>query len=295
MPALKALIFGISGQDGFYLKELCLREGLEVTGLSRSEGNWVRGDVADSKLVEDLIRRVKPDYVFHLAAHSTTSHEALFENHGTIATGTLNILESCYRHARKTKVFLSGSALQFENKGQPIRETDPFVATSPYVIARNYSVEAGRYFRSLGMHVYIGYFFHHDSPLRSERHINQKVVRAAQRIAEGSAEVLELGDLGVNKEFNYAGDLMEAVWLLVNQGRIDESLIGSGLAFSIEDWVASCFKFIHKNWKDFVVVKPGFKPEFETLVSNPERITSLGWSPKVGFDELVNMMMTKKS
>lgn len=294
MTALKALFFGISGQDGFYLKEVCLREGLEVIGVSRSEGNWIRGDVCDLKLVESLIRREKPDYIFHLAAHSTTAHEALFENHETIATGTLNILECCYHHSRTTKVFLSGSALQFENKGNPIRETDPFVTTSPYVISRNYSVSAGRYYRGLGLKVYVGYFFHHDSPLRSERHISQKIVRAAQRIAQGSREILELGNLGVKKEFNYAGDCMEAVWLLVNQNDIYEALIGSGKAFQIEDWVASCFKVIHKDWKDFVVVKPGFVPEFTTLVSNPERITGLGWNPKVQFNELVNMMMNNK-
>ena len=292
---MKTLIFGISGQDGFFLKELCIREGLEVIGVSRSEGDWIRGDVSDLKLVEGLIRAEKPDYVFHLAAHSSIAHGTLFENHETIATGTLNILESCFRYTRETKIFLSGSALQFDNKGQPIRESDPFVASSPYVIARNYSVDAGRYFRSIGVQVYVGYFFHHDSPLRTEHHINQKVVRAAQRIAQGSREVLELGNLGVKKEFNYAGDCMEAVWLLVNQNDIYEALIGSGMAFWIEDWVASCFKFIHKDWKDFVVVKPGFVPEFTTLVSNPERITSLGWNPKVNFDELVNMMMNKKS
>ena len=119
---MKALIFGINSQDGFYLNEILKNSSVEVVGISRSAGSWLKGDVSDTDFVEGLIKSKNPDYIFHLAANSTTQHYTLFENHETISTGTLNILESVYKYSPKTKVFLSGSAMQFENKGLPIDE-----------------------------------------------------------------------------------------------------------------------------------------------------------------------------
>ncbi|HOV11632.1 MAG TPA: NAD-dependent epimerase/dehydratase family protein, partial [Bacteroidales bacterium] len=141
---MKAVVFGIHGQDGYYLNNILQKNNVQVIGVSRSEGNWVRGDVSNRTFVEELIRNHQPDYVFHLAANSTTRHDALFENHETISTGTLNILEAVYRYSPGTKVFLSGSAMQFENKGLPIDEQTPLSASSPYAVARIQSVYAGR-------------------------------------------------------------------------------------------------------------------------------------------------------
>ena len=289
---MKALIFGISGQDGFYLSELLQTINIEVLGVSRSQGDWIKGDVADFAFVEALIKTHQPNYIFHFAANSTTHHSALFNNHKAISTGTLNILECVRLHCPAAKVFLSGSAMQFKNEGLPIDEQTPFEASSPYSIARIQSVYAGRYYRSaFGLLVYFGYFFNHDSPLRSERHVNQKIVSSVKRIANGSTEKLELGNIDVKKEFNYAGDVVEAVWTLVNQDTVFEAIIGSGDAHSIQEWVECCFKKINKNWEDYVITNHDFIPDYKILVSNPELIRSIGWQPKVDFYKLVDITM----
>ena len=288
---MKALIFGISGQDGYFLTELLRKKNIQIIGVSRSYGDLI-GYVGDYSFVESIIKHHQPNYIFHFAANSTTNHSALFDNHNAISTGTLNILECVRLHCPTAKVFLSGSAMQFKNKGVPIDEQTPFEASSPYSIARIQSVYAGRYYRSaFGLLVYFGYFFNHDSPLRSEKHVNQKIVSSVKRIANGSTEKLELGNIDVKKEFNYAGDIVEAVWVLVNQDTVFEAIIGSGDAHSIQEWVEYCFKKVNKNWEDHVIINPDFIPEYKILVSNPKLIRSIGWQPKVDFYKLADIMM----
>ena len=207
----KALIFGVNGQDGWYLSKLLIANNFDIIGISRSNPKFIIGDVSNYDFVEKLIKSNQPDYIFHLAANSTTRHDTLFENYQTITTGTLNILESVHKHSKHSKVFISGSGLQFVNKNEPISELDPFEARDSYSMARIQSVYTARYFRSLGVNVYVGYFFNHDSPIRGEHHVNQKIVKAAHRIAQGSGELLELGNIDVQKEFNFAGDCVEAI------------------------------------------------------------------------------------
>ena len=291
---MKAIIFGVNGQDGYYLNELLSLSKVEVIGISPFDDVWIKGDVADFSFVEDLIKNHQPEYIFHFAANSTTHHSALFDNHKAISTGTLNILESVKLHRSTARVFLSGSAMQFKNEGLPIDEKTPFAAGSAYSVARIQSVYAGRYYRDVfGLQVYMGYFFNHDSPLRTEKHVNQKIAATTKRIANGSKEILELGNIDVQKEFNYAGDIVEAVWLLVNQTAVFEAVIGSGKAYSIRDWIEYCFKKIGKSWQDFVFVKQDFVPEYKILVSNPKLINSIGWQSKTDFYQLADMMMDK--
>lgn len=287
---MKAIIFGANGQDGFYLKQLLQRQSIETICVSRS-GDGVIGDVSDWNLVEKIVKNHQPDYVFHLAANSTTRHDALFENHEAISTGTINILESVYRHSRGSKVFLSGSAMQFENNSVPIDEQTPFAPLSTYAVSRIHSVYAGRYYRSSSLRVYVGYFFNHDSPRRTEKHINQKIAQAVKRIAAGHQEPLEIGNIAVKKEFNYAADVMDAVWCLVNQDDVFETVIGSGQAHSIEEWVGLCFQHVQLDWRKYVKIKENFKPEYQILVSNPVLIKSLGWQPKVDIAGLAKIMM----
>lgn len=290
---MTVIIFGINGQDGFYLKELLSNQGIRCIGISRREGTYTVGDVADTKTVENIIKEIQPNFIFHLAANSTTRHEALFENHQSIATGTLNILEACYKHSKHSRIFLSGSAVQFQNNGKPINEATPFAALSPYAISRIASVYSGRYYRSLGMRVYVGYFFNHDSPLRTERHVNQKIISAVKRIAGGSKEILEIGGISTKKEFNFAGDIVEAVWKLVNQEKYFEAVIGSGKAYAIKDWIKICFDIAKLDWKKYVIKKEGFTSEYKLLVSDPSIIKSLGWIPKVNIHQLAKLMYIK--
>jgi GDPmannose 4,6-dehydratase len=291
---VKAIIFGINGQDGYYLSQLLIVNKVEVIGISRSSGHFT-GDVSDFAFVESIIKHHKADFIFHFAANSTTRHEVLFENHHTISTGTINILESVRLHSPSCKVFLSGSAMQFRNEGRPINEQTAFEASSPYSVARIQSVYAGRYYRSaFGLKVYVGYFFNHDSPLRSEKHVNQKIVAAVRNIASGSAEKLELGNVDVKKEFNYALDVVEAVWQLINQEEVFETVIGCGYAHSILEWVEYCFAKVNLDWRNYLVTEEGFKPEYNVLVSDPQLIKSLGWQPKIDFYQLADIMMAHK-
>ena len=286
----RALIFGVTGQDGYYLRQICAREGVAVYGVSRSGGDWIKGDVGDCNFVRTIIRRLRCSYVFHLAANSTTRVEAIFENHAAIASGTINILESCREYCPGARVFLSGSALQFESDGSPVSDSMPFAASSGYVVARNYSALAARYYRSLGLRTYVGYFCHHDSPLRAERHLNVRILRAAQRIRAGSRERLIIDYPHVIKEFNFAGDIMEAVWLMVNQDRVFESVIGSGIGHPIVDWVRICFEQVGLDWKEHVDITDRGRPDFERLVADPSVVHSLGWRPQVDIRELAELM-----
>jgi GDPmannose 4,6-dehydratase len=285
-----ALIFGANGQDGHYLAALCHKKGVEPVSCSRSSGPWLRCDVSDRDAVAALVRERRPSLIFHLAAASTTRHEALFDNHSAIATGTVNILEAARLHAPETRVFLTGSGVQFRNKGQPISERDEFEASSPYAVARIHSVYAGRYYRSLGLRIFVGYLFHHESPLRKPSHLSKLIADTARRVADGSKEIIELGDISVEKEYTYAGDVVEGMLALMSQDQIFEATIGSGAAYSIRDWLQACFSSVDKDWRSHVKSKEGFVPEYQRLVSDPTTMHALGWRPKVGFAELARIM-----
>jgi GDPmannose 4,6-dehydratase len=280
---MKAVIFGVNGQDGYYLSQLLNSNNIEVIGISR-DGNFIKGNICDRDFVDSIVKEHKPDFVFHLAANSSTHHSTLFENHETISTGTIILLESVRLYSPSTKVFISGSALQFRNIGQPISEKTEFEASSPYAVARIQSVYAARYFREkYDIKAYVGYFFNHDSPLRTEKHLNKKIVNAVHSIVSGKESVLELGSIDVSKEFNFAGDIVEAVWILMNQEQVFEAVIGSGKAHTIREWVDKCFQLANRNWHNYVVIKNNYHPEYNILVSDPSLIKSIGWFPRVNF------------
>ena len=292
---MKAIIFGANGQDGFYLSKLLNKLAVDVVGVSRS-GDFHRTNIVSFDEVSALIKMHQPDYIFHLAANSTTRHEAIFENHETISTGTFNILEAVHRFSPHSKVFISGSGLQFKNNNLPIKETDVFEARDPYSVSRIQSVYAARYFRLLGVKAYVGYFFNHDSPRRSERHIAQKIAATASLIAKGSEnEVLEIGDVSVVKEWTFAGDVVEGIWMLVNQDAVFEANISSGLGYSILDWIKICFQIVGVDYNKHLVVKNDFIPEYKQLVSDPALISSIGFTPKVSFESLAKMMVNGDS
>ena len=287
---MKAIIFGANGQDGYYLSLLLLNENIQVIGVSRS-GKFLKTDITNFEQVAALIKTEQPDYIFHLAANSTTHHDALFENHQTIATGTLNLLEAVYKFSPNTKVFISGSGLQFVNNGDPIKESDAFAANDAYSIARIQSVYAARYYRTLGVNVYVGYFFNHDSPLRSERHITKMISETAKRIARGSIEKLEIGDMSVVKEWSFAGDIVEGIWLLVNQNEIFEANISNGEGHSIKEWITECFYLIDKNYADYVIENNNFISSYKKLVSVNDLIVSINYKPTIDFKQLAILMM----
>lgn len=285
-----AIIFGASGQDGYYLTNLLHSLNIDVVPVSRSEG-FINTDISNYQQVADLFKEHKPDYVFHFAANSTTKHTVIFENNSTIVTGTLNILEAVKNYSPNCKVFISGSALQFKNNNLPIDETTPFEARDGYSASRIASVYMARYYRSLGLQIYVGYFFNHDSERRSERHLTKKIVSAAKDILIGKMQNFEVGSLETIKEYTHAKDTVSAVWILVNQTDIYEAVIGSGIGYRVKDWIELCFAKIGMNWQDYVIEKDNFKADYKSLVSNPALMRSLGWEPKITLDELATLML----
>lgn len=286
---MTAIIFGANGQDGYYLSRL-IEQDCRVIGISRS-GNFIKLDMARFDQVADLIKKYRPEYIFHLAAVSTTSHDAWQENHETICTGSLNILESVKQFSPHSRIFLSGSGLQFINDGRPIKETDSFDGSSIYSVSRIHSVFAARYYRRLGVKVYVGYFFNHDSPLRSGKHINKKITEAVNSVLAGKICRLEIGDMDVKKEFGFAGDIVKAIWILVRQDSIFEAVIGTGKAYSIRQWVEYCFSRHGLKWQEYVIPTKNFTAEYKILVSDPSVIFSLGWKPETSFEQLANLML----
>jgi GDPmannose 4,6-dehydratase len=287
----RAIIFGINGQDGYYLEKLLLAKQISVTGVSRSPGPWQQGSITDQSLVTALVRELQPDYIFHLAARSKTGHELLYEHQDTIVNGSLHVLEAVFNYSPSTRVFITGSGLQFCNNGDPIHENAPFEARDAYSLARIQSVYAARYYRSKGVKAYTGYLFHHDSPLRSAGHLNRKIADAAIAAAAGHPVHLTVGDITVEKEFGFAGDIAAGIFQLLNQDQFFEACIGTGKAYSVEQWLDICFGMMGKNWKDYVQLNNQYTADFRRMLSDPSLLQSTGWQPSTDIRELAAMML----
>jgi len=289
----KAIIFGANGQDGFYLSELLLLNKIEPITISRTCGTII-GDVSDFTFIDNTIKILQPNYVFHFAANSTTKHSALRENHNSISSGTLNILEAVRKYSPNAKVFISGSAMQFKNDGNPINESTPFEASSAYSAERIYSVYLARYYREkFQIKTYIGYLFNHDSPLRSEFNFSQKIIKIANDISKGKLKKIDLGNLNIKKEFNFAGDIVNAIWVLINQEVEFEVVIGSGTAYPLGEWVNICFQKFNINQEEHILQTSNIYQEYDILVSNPKKIYKLGWSPILDITQLAKLMLEK--
>jgi GDPmannose 4,6-dehydratase len=284
----KAIIFGVHGQDGFYLNKLLVEKKIETIGVSRSDGNWIKGDVSDKAFVEALIKKEKPELVFHLAANSALQHELLFEHQQTIANGSLYILESVLTFSPGSKIFISGSGLQFKNYGQAIKETNVFDANSAYTLSRIQAVFAARYYRSKGLKAYVGYLFHHDSPLRTAQHLNRKIVDFVKSISSDSK--LLIGDITIEKEYGFANDIVNGIYHLINQENVFEACIGTGKCYTIKKWLELCFAAVGKNWVDYVELKDNFVPDFRRLVSDPSTMQSIGWQATTSIEQLAEIM-----
>jgi GDPmannose 4,6-dehydratase len=286
----QAIIFGSNGQDGFYLTELLTSLGIGVIRISRNNGD-IKGDISNNIFVENIINKYIPDFIFNFAANSSTNHNLLFDNHSSISTGTLNLLEAVRKFVPNAKVFISGSAMQFKNDGNPINEQTPFEASSCYSAERIYSIYLARYFREkFKMKIYVGYLFNHDSPLRRDEHFNQKVIIKIINLLSGENDKLDFGDLSIKKEFGFAGDFVKAIWKLVNQDDIFEAVIGTGITYSFGHWVNICFSLMNLDCRNYIKSENLINAEYKILVSNPYLINSLGWYPETSIDTLAKMM-----
>lgn len=277
-----AIITGSNGQDGFYLQALLQREGVDAILVHRGSGI----NLADPSTVDSLIQNTRPDYIFHLAAKSTISHYAFLENHDLIASGTAHLLEAVREHAPECRVFLAGSAYQFVNTGEPIKETDPWETTSVYCAARGYSNLLARTYRSMGLNIFFGYLFHHDSPRRGPNHLSQKIAQAAKTKTK-----IEVGDLRVEKEWTHARDTVEAIWTLTNQDRFHEANIGTGIGHTIEDFAEACFAAVGLDYNEFITTIPAYRAPYRRTICDPSRIFRTGWKPRHNLEYLAEAMV----
>ncbi len=275
-----ALVFGGHGQDGYYLGKLLEGEGITPLLLNRQTG-----DVSDFLKVMQIVGAVQPAYIFHLAATSSTDHAHLFANQGAIVDGTTHILESVKAHCPDCKVFISGSILQFDDTNPIHHLKSLFTYQSAYAAQRHASVAIGRYYRTIGLQVYIGYFGHHDSPRRSEKHLAMRIAQAAKL----DLEQIILKNPMDRKEWNYAGDFMAAVWMLVNSP-VYEAVIGAGKTSTIASFAELCLGQAGysgpQRW-----VADWTRTEPKVTVTDPSIIASIGWKPVVSVQELAEMMV----
>lgn len=309
----RALICGVSGQDGSYLADLLLKKGYEVFGTSRdvqgsSFSNLQRLGIKErinfiSMVPEDFrsvlvaLRKSNPDEIYYLAGQSSVglSFEQPAETIQSITLGTLNILEGCRMMDKPIKIYHAGSGECFgDTKGELANESTAFFPMSPYAVAKTSAYWLVNNYRdAYGLFACTGILFNHESPLRPERFVTQKIVRAVQRIAQGSGETLKLGRLDIARDWGWAPEYVEAMWLMLQQDTPQDFVIATGTTISLEEFVRVAFEQAKLNWSDHVVQDPTlFRPtDLAIGRADPSRAKKLlGWTASTQGDEVVKKM-----
>jgi GDPmannose 4,6-dehydratase len=310
----RALICGISGQDGAYLARLLLEKGYEVCGTARdaqmapfanlrSLGIRERITVAsmalnDFRSVLQVLVRAKPDEIYNLAGQSSVglSFDQPVETLESISVGTLNLLEAIRFTERPIRLYSAGSGECFgDTGGSAADEETPFRPRSPYAVAKSTAFwEVANYRDAYGLFACTGILFNHESPLRPERFVTRKIVRAAARIAAGSAERLHLGNIAISRDWGWAPEYVQAMWQMLQRPAPDDFVIATGESHSLEEFVAQVFEAHALSWREHVVIDPSlFRPaDILSNRGNPakaERI--LGWKAVHGMRDVVRMMV----
>jgi GDPmannose 4,6-dehydratase len=313
----RALITGITGQDGLYLAELLVSKGYEVYGLMRGQNNPKRGlieqlvpevriltgDITDLSSLVRVLAESQPDELYNLAAISFVAYS--WENAAltteVTGTGVLKVLEAVRLHTAATGQavrFYQASSSEMFGKVQSVPQTEHTLLwpRSPYGVAKVYGhYMTINYRESYGMHASSGILFNHESPRRGPEFVTRKVSQAAARIALGLQESLSLGNLEARRDWGFAGDYVEAMWLMLQQDEADDYVISTGVTHTIRDLLDTAFAVAGiEDWAHLVVQDPQFmRPaEVDMLVGDSTKARDkLGWAPKVGFEELVRMMV----
>jgi GDPmannose 4,6-dehydratase len=317
--AKKALITGITGQDGSYLAELLLDKGYEVHGIIRrsSSFNTERidhiyrdphdpgaqlflhyGDLTDGAGLRQILTACRPDEVYNLAAqsHVRVSFDQPVYTAQVDAVGTLRLLEAIRDLGLPTR-FYQASTSEMYGKVQEIPQTEktPFYPRSPYGCAKVFGFwQTVNYRESYSMFACNGTLFNHESPRRGETFVTRKITRAATRIKEGLQDKLYLGNLEAKRDWGFAGDYVEAMWLMLQQDEPDDFVIATGETHSVREFVAEVFDLLELDWQQYVEQDPRyFRPaEVDILLGDPAKAREkLGWRPKVTFQDLAKMMV----
>lgn len=318
----RALITGITGQDGSYLAELLLEKGYEVHGLVRRSSTFNRGridhlavgpshtagrlhlhygDMADGSSMRRVVESSLPDEVYNLAAqsHVRVSFDQPEYTADVVATGTLRLLEAVREHidrtGRQVKFYQAGSSEMFGATAPPQLETTPFHPRSPYAVSKL----AAHWFsvnhrEAFGMFCCNGILFNHESPRRGESFVTRKISLAVARIATGTQQKLALGNLDAKRDWGFAGDYVDAMWRMLQQPWPDDYVVATGESHSVKEFVQAAFGHVNLEWERYVTLDERYlRPsEVDHLLGDPSKAREkLGWTPTVSFEGLVKMMV----
>jgi GDPmannose 4,6-dehydratase len=319
MAARKALITGITGQDGSYLAELLLAKGYEVHGIVRraSTFNTERidhlyqdphingvclflhfGDIADSTNLIKLLYRLQPEEIYHLAAqsHVRVSFDIPEYTGDVTGLGTIRILEALRETGLKARFYQASSSEMYGKAVEvPQRETTPFYPRSPYAAAKVYGHWVTvNYRESYGIFACNGILFNHESPRRGGTFVTRKITRAVARIKAALQDKVYLGNLESKRDWGYAKEYVEAMWLMLQQDEPDDYVIATGEAHSVQEFLQEAFSYVGLDWREHVEIDPWYyRPaEVDLLVGDASKAKrKLGWEPRTRFRELVHLMV----
>jgi len=314
----KALITGITGQDGSYLAELLLEKGYEVHGLIRrsSSFNTSRidhlyqdphiserklflhfGDMTDGVVLTNLIYGIKPDEVYNLAAqsHVKVSFEVPDYTGQVDAIGTIRLLEAIRSSGVETRFYQASTSELFGSTPPPQSESSVFSPRSPYGAAKLYSYWVVKNYREgYGLHATNGILFNHESPRRGETFVTKKITRAAAKIKAGKQEKLFLGNLDAVRDWGYAKEYVESMWLMLQQDKSDDFVIATGVGATVRDFCETTFGELDLDWKKYVEIDERYQrpTEVDALIGDPSKAErELGWKAKTHWDELAKLMV----
>jgi GDPmannose 4,6-dehydratase len=314
----RALVTGITGQDGSYLAELLLSKGYEVHGMVRrastfntdridhiyedvhQSGAHLRlhfGDLANSEQLVNLIYNLKPEEIYHLGAqsHVRVSFDVPEYTSDITGLGTTRILEAIRRSGVKARFYQASSSEMFGASSPPQHEATPFHPRSPYAAAKVYAYwMTANYREGYGIHGSNGILFNHESPRRGRTFVTHKITRALVNILLGRQDKLYLGNLDACRDWGYAPEYVEAMWLMLQQDAPGDYVVGTGETHSVKDFLTEAFSYADLDWQEYVEIDARyFRPtEVEALRADTTKIRrELGWEPKITFKELVRIMV----
>lgn len=307
-----ALITGITGQDGSYLAELLLEKGYNVYGIIQRSAHYqfeniehilkdvtlMTGDLADSSSLYKAVRASQPHEVYNLAAQSfvKASWDIPELTADITGTGVARVLEAVHAEAPEARFYQASSSEMFGKVMEiPQKETTPLYPRSPYGVAKVYGHYATiNYRESYNLFACSGILFNHESPRRGREFVTRKIANGVARIKAGLDTQLVMGNVDAKRDWGFAGDYVQAMWLMLQQEAPQDFVVGTGETHSVEEFLQLAFDHVGLNWKDYVVQDEAFmRPaEVDLLIADPAKAKEvLGWQPKVSFPELVSMMV----
>lgn len=308
---MKALITGITGQSGSYLAELLLSKGYEVHGIVRRSAsiNTARidhiyerlhlhfGDLADTTSLFRILQKVQPDEIYNLAAqsHVRVSFDVPEYTEDLNACGAVRLFEAVRLLGLPARIYQASSSEMFGDSAPPQNEDTPIRPRSPYGISKAYGYWIARNYREAhGLHVSNGIMFNHESPRRGETFVTRKICKAAARISLGLQDKLTLGNLSARRDWGFAGDYVEAMWLMLQQDTSDDYVIATGISHHVRDLLEAAFSYLGLDWCQYVTIDHRYdRPtEVDYLCGDASKARAvLGWQPTMSFEELIRMMV----